>query len=165
MLWPNEIPPVEQLPGEHWRPVTGFERFYSVSNMGRIYSWFSGRLISPRKNYRGAAQVSLRGTNHILAALVLVTFGQPKPSGAVVAYKNGDHSDCRLANLSWRSRSDLQREVMARRPRKPRTHCRKGHPLTPENTIRKADRVVCLTCHPIPEVTVQGTGKRAEVRN
>lgn len=147
-------PPIENLLGERWLPVAGLERFHSVSTEARLWSWWAGRLLTPYAITRNrpdgrkysSVQVSMRDKRLPLATLVLETFVGPRPAGTYVHFRNSDHMDCRLVNLAWRPRADLQKEISTRRP--PRTHCtRCGHELTELGDERR-----CLICKPLRSV-------------
>lgn len=154
-------PPIEQLPDERWRPVSGAERLFSISDQARIYSWYRERLLTPRMHMKKGLQVRLRGKDYRVSHLVLEAFRGPKPPSTYAAHADQDRSNCALGNLSWRPVSQLQREISAR---KPRTHCAAGHVLTSDNVIRKKNgRTRCLTCHPLAEV-VEWPDSRADKR-
>lgn len=152
----DETPPIENLPDERWLPVPGFERFYSVSNMGRLFSWMNDRLIASKANHQGYVQVCLRGRHFSVSHLVLNAFAGPRPTSGswYVRHKDGDRSNCALDNLTWRPRAELRRGI-----RKPRTHCVRGHELTSKNTLRRAGHTRCLTCHPLAEVMEESAGE------
>lgn len=148
--WFDPEPPIASRPDEEWRPAPGHERFYSVSSEGRLWSWLTEKLLTPVANKQGVMQVYLRGEKFMVPHLVLTTFVGSMPPGHFAAYKDDAKTNCALSNLYWRSRADLQREVMAKRP--PRTHCREGHELTGDNVLRTGKRTRCLLCRPFREV-------------
>lgn len=113
--------PIENLPGEEWRDVIGFEGSYRVSNMGRILSVYreterAGGIIArifPRilkqNHSRGYLIVSLRkdGITHPRQVHVLVceAFLGDRPENATdVNHKNGIRTDNRVENLEWCTR-------------------------------------------------------------
>jgi hypothetical protein len=118
-----------------------------VSTEGRVWSWLNNRLLAARMNSKGTAQVYLRGKTYSVSHLVLRAFIDPRPAGTYARHANGDHADCRLENLEWRPRAELRRGR-----RSPRTRCSQGHVLTPETVLRRAGRMRCLVCRPLPEV-------------
>lgn len=94
------------LPGEEWCPVVGWERFYRVSNLGRLYSLHqSGRLVTGMcVDGYGVLKVrdgARRG--HIAThCMVLEAFVGPRPGPEYEGCHNdGDPANCRLGNLRW----------------------------------------------------------------
>jgi hypothetical protein len=127
--------------------MVGNERLYSVSDQGRVYAWFSERLLTHRLNAQGYVQVWLRGNrNCTVAHLVLTAFGRPRPTPGswFVKHLDGSRENCALVNVEWHPRAELRRGI-----RKPNTHCSKGHELTVLDGKRR-----CYTCKPLPEVIV-----------
>jgi len=95
--------------GEIWRPALGWERFYRISNMGRVYSLHqSGRLVTGMK-IRGGYQVVKaregdRQANLIVHRMVLEAFVGPAPSADHQGCHNdGDSSNNCVENLRWDS--------------------------------------------------------------
>lgn len=104
---------------EDWRPVVGWEGYYSVSSLGRMRS-------EPRVIVLGATGVrqSLRGRvlkqgghtggylivvlcragnpeTHLVHKLVLTAFAGERPKGMEVRHLNGIPADNRRSNLAW----------------------------------------------------------------
>jgi hypothetical protein len=98
-----------------WRPITGFEGWYEVSDTGLVRSlmWNGARGPHPRpaprimspKNVRGYLSVHLvrnrvttvRAVHH----LVLEAFVGPRSDGAQADHINCDPGDNRACNLRW----------------------------------------------------------------
>lgn len=106
-LIPSMFDP-NSTPGERWRPIAGWERFYLVSDLGRIRSlqrpggFLIGttspdgyRLLRLRDNGRKA--------NVGIHRLVLEAFVGPCPEGHHACHNNGVPDDNRLINLRWGS--------------------------------------------------------------
>ena len=55
----EELPPTEE--GENWLPLYYCPRFYSVSNLGRIWSHYYQRLLRPRVQKSGHLYITIRG--------------------------------------------------------------------------------------------------------
>lgn len=98
---------------EIWRPITGFEEKYSVSNLGRIMSharsgnWRckSDRILKltyPKNGYSRISLVikDLRVSTYV-HFLVSDAFLGPKPLGLTVNHKNGVKTDNVLGNLEY----------------------------------------------------------------
>ena len=102
---------------EVWRPVAGWDRFYEVSNLGRVRSLdrtvrrgkgvhtLKGRILLPQKNNRGYLQVVLykedKKKRVLIHRLVAAAFCH-RPEGCNVV----NHIDCnqennRADNLEW----------------------------------------------------------------
>lgn len=112
----------DDLFGEVWKDVIGWEGYYRISSKGRLKRVFrryldaGGRLqnlkekiISPWKNngywhYRlKNSQGFIRATMHRLVAIAFI----PNPENkSEVNHKNRDRSDNRIENLEWVTRSE-----------------------------------------------------------
>lgn len=92
---------------EQWRPVPGWERFYRVSNLGRVWSLHQyGRLITGNHLPEGYQVIKLRENRRYahkcIHQLVLLAFVGPPPSDKHEGCHNdGDPSNNRLDNLRW----------------------------------------------------------------
>lgn len=106
-LFPSTFDP-KSTPGESWLPVVGWERYYLVSDLGRIRSmqrpggFLTGtttpdgyRLLRLRDNGRKA--------NIGIHILVLEAFVGPRPDSHYACHNNGVADDNRLINLRWDS--------------------------------------------------------------
>ncbi len=105
---------------EIWLPISGFEGFYEVSNLGRVRalpreSYFTrygvaivrrhkGRILKPGV-VSGYLQVAIYKnpvrTQRKVHQIVLDAFVGPCPDGQEGRHKNGKRDDCRLENLAW----------------------------------------------------------------
>lgn len=106
----SNIPPIENISGEIWKPVVGYETFFEVSNFGRVKSLNyrdSGRcyLVSPIKNEQGYVRYSLQVKGqrktifgHVLVAKAFIEnpYGKPQVNH-VDGVKNNNH----ISNLEW----------------------------------------------------------------
>jgi NUMOD4 motif/HNH endonuclease len=115
---------------EIWKPIPGWEGYYSVSNKGRIKSeeriinekrpsnWkpkqykISEKILNPRlmKEGKGYWRVSLSKESkikyiYIHRAVAWAFIGQQK-KGTEVRHLNGDSQDNRLENLAYGTKSD-----------------------------------------------------------
>lgn len=150
---------------ETWRPVTGYEGLYEVSDHGRVRSvdrtvtfangWtrdYSSQIISPSK--RVYWRVTLRdetGRRRTwkLHTLVLAAFVGPRPEGSEGRHLDDNKDDNRLSNLAYGTRSqnraDSVRNGTHREARK--THCPKGHPYEGDNLfVMPNGNRRCVTC-------------------
>jgi hypothetical protein len=95
------------LPGEEWRAVVGWDRYYRVSNLGRLYSLHqSGRLVTGMPMEGGYRVLKLRDKDrrgHIAThIIVLEAFVGPRPSPAHEGCHNdGNGANNALSNLRW----------------------------------------------------------------
>jgi hypothetical protein len=90
---------------------------YWVCDHGQVFSGMPGRLVpmslSRAAGPRGVLRTFLTDASGYQRAvsvgrLLLTTFTGPPPGRTddwIVAYHNGDRSDCRLANLYWKPRA------------------------------------------------------------
>jgi hypothetical protein len=148
---------------ERWLPVVGFEGYYEVSDMGNVRSILRRKgspaaLLKPWVNKRGYRAVGLSAAPRKLTrevhALVASAFLGPRPDGHEVRHLNGENLDCRLANLSYGTRSEntLDRVRHGTHHMSMRAHCKRGHEFTESNTIRRSARPntrLCRECRRI----------------
>lgn len=101
------------MQSEEWRPVVGYQDWYSVSNIGRVRRDMAGtrtkpgRLLKSWVEQNGYVRVGLsRGTHqslrfHFVHKLVAEAFIGARPDGHGINHLNGDKTDNRPANLEW----------------------------------------------------------------
>lgn len=100
--------PIEDLPGELWKPVVGYEGLYEVSNMGRVATLRRGRVLMTQ-SYAGSTVryhcVTLRRNNkaraHYTHHLVLHAFVGAQPEGTWCAHNDGNSLNNHVGNLRW----------------------------------------------------------------
>lgn len=105
--------PVENEPGEEWRPVPEWESFYEASNQGRIRTiggrWGTTagyRILRPYKNQCGYLTVVLSAQPrkkkvYFLHRLVAAAFIGERPEGQFVNHLDGDKLNNRPENLEY----------------------------------------------------------------
>lgn len=114
-FWTNGI---DNLDGEEWRPIKGYEDRYHVSNKGRVKSlaqWVTGRnglakflpetIICHKRSHSERMAVCLRGNGRVvevdICLLVANAFIRDEGNDALVEHINGDESDNRVENLRF----------------------------------------------------------------
>lgn len=116
---------IENLPGEQWLPIPGYESFYAVSNMGRVRSfprecwngisnWVNpGRILKVGDNGYGYAFVSLNSgrkntKNHYVHRLVADAFipHSSDPKATEVNHMDGNKRNNNATNLEWVTRKE-----------------------------------------------------------
>lgn len=151
-----------------WRPVEGYPN-YEVSSDGQVRSLprerTRGGLLRQGKNLKGYWYVTLcrgRETHRFRThRLVAEAFIGPCPAGQEVRHLDDDKDNNDAANLAYGTHAengaDQVRNQIRHRPRlgvqrdervsRRRTHCRRDHPLTPENVYVGPDgKRRCRTC-------------------
>src|SRR5699024_4528685 len=124
---------------ETWKPVVGYEGLYEVSNTGKVWSIRRGRVLRPRKKSDGHLRVGLwkagKGKEKYVHRLVLEVFVAPCPEGMECLHIDGNPENNRVDNLRWGTRGEnmLDRVRHGRHHNANKTHCPRGHELTPEN--------------------------------
>lgn len=155
---------------ETWRPISDWEGFYEVSDLGgirtmpRIVTRSNGakmtlrgvlRKLPPGKNGYVSVTLSKPGDSRqrYVHQIVLETFHGPCPEGMEVLHGNGIRTDNRLSNLRYGTRSENNTDSIQHgtHPHSSKTHCPTGHPYNTENTYwssRSDGRRfrVCRTC-------------------
>ena len=147
---------------EEWRPVPGSEGIYWASSLGRIISFKRPKPVElkPRPNKRGYLIVHLyghpelnrkQGKHQIIAA----TFCDREPGQDEVRHLDDNPQNNRADNLAWGTHAENMWDAVRNgvHPHAKKTHCKRGHEFTPENTGRyrtKRGRF-CLQCHRAPK--------------
>ena len=106
---------------EEWRPITGYEGCYEVSNFGRVRSLTrllpfgggvglrQGRTCKPETCHAGHRRIRLhkegRGARFFVHRLVLGAFVGPCPIGMEAAHNDNDPTNNKVSNLRWDTRS------------------------------------------------------------
>jgi hypothetical protein len=140
---------------EVWRPVSGAEGKYSVSNLGRVRSEareikrsdgriqkIPERICSTPPDGKGHPRVVIfyeqgsTGKTRPVHQLVMEAFVGPRPDGYETRHKNDIKTDNRLENLEYgtcsQNKYDSVRNGHHNHARL--THCKRGHEFTEENT-------------------------------
>lgn len=152
---------------ENWKPIPGWEGYYSASDMGRIRSEprvmelpcgqvraYKGKVLSQYVDPDGRCMVNLKRGHHRegrrVHQLVLEAFIGPRPAGMEVCHWDDDSTNNRLDNLrydtSLANKRDMARNGNGNQNYN-KTHCVRGHEYTPENTyIRKNGNRDCRAC-------------------
>lgn len=104
---------------ERWLPVEGYERYYAVSDHGRVRSLdriatngraFPGRVMSPATHTHGYKTVVFKvGANlkckYVHRMVAIAFLGAPADDTLTVNHKDGVKSNNHVANLEWMSQA------------------------------------------------------------
>lgn len=102
---------------EEWKPITGYEEDYEVSNLGRVrskdilvwggksYYQKKGKVLKPGLGGTGYYTVSLRGKTHKVACLVANAFLIKESDSDYVNHIDGNKINDNVANLEYVSPS------------------------------------------------------------
>lgn len=100
---------------EIWKPVLGFEFAYSVSNLGRVYSARTEKVMKPGRSSNGYLTVVLseKGKRRSVPVqwLVAETFIGARPQGRQVLHNDGDKTNNCVSNLRYGTRAENARDV------------------------------------------------------
>ena len=126
-------PPTDDIPGEVWRPVPGWESLYEVSDRGRVRRKagttrtvrtriLKGRIINGYLIVR--LRDGARSDEWLVNRLVLTTFVGPQPADKPHgAHYDGDRINNSLCNLRWATVSSNTADKI----RHKRQMCGEGH--------------------------------------
>lgn len=102
----------DEINGEEWRSVVGWDGFYEVSDIGRVRrirparGTQAGHVLIPRKGpypsiilADAASRIWRNARIHRLVAFAFL--GQPKPGQREVNHKDTDKWNNRVSNLEW----------------------------------------------------------------
>ena len=154
---------------ERWKPVTGYEGIYEVSNHGRVRSvdrtitCSDGRvrrhkgniLRTPLSAGGGYPVVCLysqdKGQVRTVHSLVAESFIGPRPEGMEVCHSDGNPTNSHLDNLRYGTSSDNKLDTVRHGNDRDaaKTHCPRGHRLSAENlrpSSAKRGKRQCLAC-------------------
>ena len=153
---------------EKWLPVVGYEGLYEVSDQGRVKSlekkvvYKDGRVRTQPERIRDPKfgsnwRPSLKMVHPDkpdrslqIHRMVLEAFVGPCPEGMETLHYDDNPENNSLENLRWGTRSENQidRVRNGRNHNASKTHCKRGHEFTPENTrIRTTGFRNCRTCY------------------
>ena len=110
----------EEICNEKWLPVVGYEGLYEISDLGQVKSLarkvkaktnvirnVPTKIMRQIVNKNGYMSVNLSGigpqwrvSTHIILARA---FLGPRPQGFEVAHEDGNRTNCRLSNLSYKT--------------------------------------------------------------
>lgn len=159
---------VEVLKVGNWKPVSGYEGIYEVSDDGRVRSLDR---VAPHKTsqrrWEGRELVAAPGSKNYLTVslcfggsqktfhvhrLVCEAFHGPRPfTTAQVRHLDGDQRNNVAANLAWGTAADNMQDRLRHgtNPMANMTHCHSGHEYTPENTYIRKGRPgrECRACY------------------
>lgn len=153
----------EDLAGEEWVAVPGYEGSYEVSTCGRVrsldrYSEGRGnrRLIRGQLlrlgNSGGHLNVAFRkdgrAKSRYVHHVVLEAFVGPRPEGYLACHNDGNPLNNSVENLRWDTPANNLLDMVNHGVHWQafKTHCPAGHPYTPENLIAKRYGRDCRIC-------------------
>jgi DNA-binding XRE family transcriptional regulator len=116
-----------EVPDEEWRPISGFENSYAISNRGRVkrvsteHGTVPGKILSSYMLKDGYLVTTLSFTQDgqhknkkvLTHVLVAEAFIGKRPDGMDINHINGIKMDNRLWNLEYVSRSDNMKKAIA----------------------------------------------------
>lgn len=107
---------------EVWKPVTGYEGYYEVSDQGRVRSVdrTTTTALGHKRFYRGTAMATTvkngypyitlyrsgKQRSFFVHRLVLIAFRGEAPDGMEACHNDGDRSNPRIGNLRWDTRKN-----------------------------------------------------------
>lgn len=90
---------------EIWRPISGYENLYNISNCGNVFSIKNNRKIKPTKNYKGYLMIGLcknkKRKSCLVHRLVAEAFIDNTNNLPEVNHKDENPSNNTVSNLEW----------------------------------------------------------------
>ena len=139
---------------ESWKPVSGFEGRYEVSDAGHVRSLLRRKvMLKPGRGssdgrpivflYAGGA-----ASKRYVHDLVAQEFIGPKPPGHVVRHKDDDPWNNAASNLLYGTPAQNNQDMIdrLRHGMAKKAHCSKGHRYTPETSYWNGRQRVCRRC-------------------
>lgn len=95
---------------ENWKPVKGYEEFYSVSDRGRVFSIRTNRMLRPDTTRAGYKRVFFFGKSgkkrmSVHRVVALHFLGDPKNGNNVINHLDSDPGNNQVENLEWTTTS------------------------------------------------------------
>src|SRR5687767_2871680 len=94
----------DSLPNEHWLEIPGWCGLYFISDIGRVFSTRTGRILRAR-NSRGYRVLMLRDAPRkkisTVHSLVMAAFVGDRPKGHHINHLDGDKANNHLSNLEY----------------------------------------------------------------
>ena len=172
---------------ERWKPVTGYEGIYEVSNHGRVRSvdrtitCSDGRvrrhkgksLSTPLMQQGGYPHVCfyIQGKSkvHAVHPLVAEAFIGPRPEGMEVCHYDGNPANNHVDNLRYDTPSENAFDKVRHGTHysAAKTHCPRGHELFAENTApssAKRGYRNCLACHRTHSYVYRHPGQKPQFK-
>lgn len=153
---------------EVWKPVTGYEHLYQVSNHGRVRSL--DRVVTFRggrqkgSSYRVPGKIlnpTARDSGHLIVflsngkvkreyvhRLVLQEFVGPAQKGMECLHKDGNPKNNHLENLRWGTPAENRQDSVRHRThaQSAKDVCKRGHPFSGPNLRRRGNTRICIAC-------------------
>ncbi len=138
----------DDLQGEIWKWISGYEDLYQISNFGRVKSFkgISPRILRPFINKKGYLTIALRGNNnktknyyvHVLVAKAFI----PNPENKnEVNHLDGVKFNCYVDNLVWSTHSENMKHSYSEGLRNPKNKLTDEQVRYIRNVHKKGDSV------------------------
>jgi hypothetical protein len=132
---------------EQWKRVKGYDK-YEISDQGRVWSEYRGKLLKPTRERSGHHHVMLHRRESPrewlpkVHLLVLESFAGPRPEGMIGLHLDGDLGNNELSNLKWGTRAALtakltEQNVISIRERYAKGKVNKAHKVTLKELARE----------------------------
>lgn len=165
-----------------WRPVVGYECCYEVSESGEVRRLartavrkngrvfhYPARLLRPSRDpHSGYLKYHLwrdgKGRMRPKHRLVAEAFVDNPDALPLVRHWDGDHDNNHYSNLRWGTQSDNMYDMVrhGRNHNAEKTHCKREHAFTDENTWRIAGKTgrICKQCKRATNAAYEARSKR-----
>lgn len=102
---------------EIWKPIKGYEECYLISSLGRIYSFWSNKILNPSKCSGGYYASTLVSSKKVakterIHRLVAQAFIPRLDESFCVNHIDGDKANNKVSNLEWVSIADNNRHAI-----------------------------------------------------
>lgn len=138
---------------EVWKPIDGYDNLYEVSDMGSVRNRLTGEVLKQYPNNKGkylATPLTKNGKRALVRVhrLVAIAHIDNAEGHKLVLHKDDNGNNNTVTNLYWGSKSNNTYDAIrnGKHPHANKTHCKRGHEYTEDNTKKTRDGRACRKC-------------------
>lgn len=104
---------IQDLPGETWREISGTNKMYQASNLGRIKSFYkyNSIIVKPSITAKGYERLQIiqngQAVNYFLHRIIASCFiGEPPGEDYIIHHIDGNPRNNKVNNIKWVSQEE-----------------------------------------------------------